>query len=315
MRPGASTGGGDCWKRDGRPGRAAQWPAALFAGAFLAVAPPMAAWGQAPPPVPRDLGGGAPAIVSPVPRVTPPPQPEVVPPAALPVQPAPVIPEGPPVRIDEVRVEGVTVYDPASLQPALRRSRRRYGAALAARRGRRSAADPLPGRRLHPDRWCAARSKPCAAAPSSCCARSRAISAKSSSTATSARPGTLAYDYPPAPDRDPAGAQRRSRTLSAAGPGHPRRYRRARSCAAPRTSPARSRWWRSSRASRSAPIPVRQPRLARGGPERNAAERRRPTRSPVSASSSRRSFSTPSTASRFTARSTARPFSAARGCV
>jgi hemolysin activation/secretion protein len=89
--------------------------AALLVSALLAIAP-IAAWGQAPPPIPRDLGGGAPAIVSPVPRVTPPPTPEVVPPAAPPAQPAPVIPEGPPVRIDAVRVEGVTVYDPASLQ-------------------------------------------------------------------------------------------------------------------------------------------------------------------------------------------------------
>ncbi len=97
--------------------RAMRRVAALVAGALLAAAPTIAAWGQVPPQTVRDLGGGAPAIVSPVPRVTPPVQPEIVPPPAAQAPAAPVIPEGPPVRIDDVRVEGVTVYDPATLQP------------------------------------------------------------------------------------------------------------------------------------------------------------------------------------------------------
>src|SRR5207245_2091542 len=58
----------------------------------------------------------APLIAPPVPRVLPPAQPEIVPlPAAAPIEAAPP-PEGPPVRVDQVRIEGVTVYDELSLR-------------------------------------------------------------------------------------------------------------------------------------------------------------------------------------------------------
>jgi hemolysin activation/secretion protein len=83
-------------------------------GAAVLVRP---AGAQAPSPPPREFGGAPPGVVSPVPGVTPPARPEIAPPAAPPTLPAPIVPEGPPVRIDSVRVEGVTVYDPASLQP------------------------------------------------------------------------------------------------------------------------------------------------------------------------------------------------------
>jgi hemolysin activation/secretion protein len=69
-----------------------------------------AAYGQA-----VDL---APLISPPLPGVLPAPQPEVVPPPAVPEAPsAAPIPEGPPVRIDAVRVEGVSAYELASIAP------------------------------------------------------------------------------------------------------------------------------------------------------------------------------------------------------
>ncbi|HXO00859.1 MAG TPA: ShlB/FhaC/HecB family hemolysin secretion/activation protein [Stellaceae bacterium] len=59
----------------------------------------------------------APFVTPPVQKVTPPPTPEVLAPV-LPATPPPEeIPSGPPVRVDDVRVEGVTVYDPATLRP------------------------------------------------------------------------------------------------------------------------------------------------------------------------------------------------------
>jgi hemolysin activation/secretion protein len=59
-----------------------------------------------------------PLISPPLPGVVPPPQPEVAPPAAIPpAPPAAPLPEGPPVRIDAVRVEGVTVYPPEVIAP------------------------------------------------------------------------------------------------------------------------------------------------------------------------------------------------------
>jgi hemolysin activation/secretion protein len=59
-----------------------------------------------------------PLISPPLPGVVPPPQPEVAPPVAIP-PPPPVapLPEGPPVRVDSVRVEGVTVYPPEAIAP------------------------------------------------------------------------------------------------------------------------------------------------------------------------------------------------------
>jgi hemolysin activation/secretion protein len=69
---------------------------------------------QAPGPPPA--GSIAPLIAPPVQRVLPPEQPEIAP------QPAPALeapeppPVGPPVRVDRVRIEGVTVYDDATLR-------------------------------------------------------------------------------------------------------------------------------------------------------------------------------------------------------
>ena len=58
----------------------------------------------------------APLITPPIPRVLPPAQPEIVPPPAAPAEATPPPPAGPPVRVDQVRIEGVTVYDEASLR-------------------------------------------------------------------------------------------------------------------------------------------------------------------------------------------------------
>ena len=59
-----------------------------------------------------------PLISPPLPGVVPPPQPEIVPPAVIPpAPPAAPLPEGPPVRVDAVRVEGVTVYPPEAIAP------------------------------------------------------------------------------------------------------------------------------------------------------------------------------------------------------
>jgi len=59
-----------------------------------------------------------PLISPPLPGVVPPPQPEVVPrPGVPPAPPAAPLPQGPPVRVDAVRVEGVTVYKPESIAP------------------------------------------------------------------------------------------------------------------------------------------------------------------------------------------------------
>src|SRR5215470_4347094 len=59
-----------------------------------------------------------PLISPPLPGVVPPPQPKVVPPLAIPPRPpAAPVPQGPPMRIDAVRVEGVTVYPPEAVAP------------------------------------------------------------------------------------------------------------------------------------------------------------------------------------------------------
>jgi len=59
-----------------------------------------------------------PLISPPLPGVVPPPQPEVAPPLAIPpAPPVAPLPEGPPVRVDAVRVEGVTVYPPEAIAP------------------------------------------------------------------------------------------------------------------------------------------------------------------------------------------------------
>jgi hemolysin activation/secretion protein len=75
----------------------------------LASAPAGAAFAQA-----IDI---APLVTPPAPKVVPTPTPEVLRPLPPPSAPREAIPPGPPVRIDDVRIEGVTVYDPATLRP------------------------------------------------------------------------------------------------------------------------------------------------------------------------------------------------------
>ena len=70
---------------------------------------------QAPPAPPR-LPAVIPPLTSPIPGVLPPEQPEIVPPSPPPTEAAPPPPAGPPVRVDEIRVEGVTVYNEAELR-------------------------------------------------------------------------------------------------------------------------------------------------------------------------------------------------------
>jgi hemolysin activation/secretion protein len=59
-----------------------------------------------------------PLVSPPLPGVLPAPQPEIAPPAGVPQGPPPIpVPQGPPVRIDAVRVEGVTVYPADTVAP------------------------------------------------------------------------------------------------------------------------------------------------------------------------------------------------------
>src|ERR1051325_2068030 len=60
--------------------------------------------------------GVAPLLTPPVQRVVPPPTPEVLPPEAPSVEPAEAVPPGRPVRIDDIRIEGVTVCVQAGLR-------------------------------------------------------------------------------------------------------------------------------------------------------------------------------------------------------
>ena len=82
----------------------------VSAGLAVLVAGAMSAHAQTPP-----SAAVAPLQVPPTQRVIPPEQPQVLPPAAAPEAPPPA-PEGGPVRVDAVRLEGVTVYDEAALQ-------------------------------------------------------------------------------------------------------------------------------------------------------------------------------------------------------
>jgi hemolysin activation/secretion protein len=83
--------------------------AGALAALALLLAPLRAGFGQA-----IDI---APFVTPPIQKVAPQPTPEVLPPV-LPATPPPEeIPTGPPVHIDDVRVEGVTVYDPTTLKP------------------------------------------------------------------------------------------------------------------------------------------------------------------------------------------------------
>jgi hemolysin activation/secretion protein len=59
----------------------------------------------------------APLVTPPLPGVLPAPQPKIVPPAVLPPPPAAAVPQGAPIRIDAVKLEGVSVYSSAALAP------------------------------------------------------------------------------------------------------------------------------------------------------------------------------------------------------
>lgn len=85
----------------------------LFVAVAL-IAAPRLAFPQAAPPPTLPPGVLAP-LTPPTQRVLPPEQPEIVPPAAPPA-PAGPPPSGAPVRVDRITIEGVTVYDPTSLQ-------------------------------------------------------------------------------------------------------------------------------------------------------------------------------------------------------
>jgi hemolysin activation/secretion protein len=89
----------------------------LLAAAFAPLGAAVAQTGGPPTVTPPVTPGSlAPLITPPVPRVLPQGQPEIIPPSAPAVEaPAPT-PEGGPVRVDQVRVEGVTVYDEATLR-------------------------------------------------------------------------------------------------------------------------------------------------------------------------------------------------------
>jgi hemolysin activation/secretion protein len=80
---------------------------------------PISAFSQAVPPGAGAVGAAvAPLVTPPTQRVLPPEQPEVLPPTPKPPQAPPEPPTGGPVRVDEIRVEGVTVYDKAALGTA-----------------------------------------------------------------------------------------------------------------------------------------------------------------------------------------------------
>ncbi len=59
----------------------------------------------------------APLVTPPLPKVQPAPTPEVLAPVVPPAPQLEAVPPGPAVRVDDVRIEGVTVYDPATLRP------------------------------------------------------------------------------------------------------------------------------------------------------------------------------------------------------
>ena len=88
----------------------------LLGAVFLLILSGMGVDVRAQAPGPPPAGSVAPLIAPPVQRVLPPEQPEIAP------QPAPTVevpeppPVGPPVRVDRVRIEGVTVYDDATLR-------------------------------------------------------------------------------------------------------------------------------------------------------------------------------------------------------
>lgn len=85
----------------------------VYGQAPPAPTPPGSVVRPVPEPIPRV---DAPLIIPPTERVLPAPQPQIAPPVVPPVEePAPP-PAGPPVRVDRVRIEGVTVYDEASLR-------------------------------------------------------------------------------------------------------------------------------------------------------------------------------------------------------
>lgn len=88
----------------------------LAAALSLTLGLPGTPVGEAHAQAPGAPAAVAPVITSPVPRILPAEQPEIVPPATMPAEAAPPPPSGPPARVDQVRIEGVTVYDEESLR-------------------------------------------------------------------------------------------------------------------------------------------------------------------------------------------------------
>ena len=97
--------------------RGLRFAAGLLVATVLAGAGADIARAQAPPPLtPPPIPPGALApLTPPAQRVLPREQPEIVPPAPPP-GPAGPPPSGPPVRVDRIRIEGVTIYDTAGLE-------------------------------------------------------------------------------------------------------------------------------------------------------------------------------------------------------
>ena len=206
---------------------------------------------QAPPTpgtAPR-LPGVIPPLTSPIPGVLPPEQPEIVPPSRPPAEAAPPPPAGPPVRVDEIRVDGVTVYNEAELRslysdaigPAVPRARldeivqdlqRRYredGYILTVVRGE---FQRVGGRVVFVI---------------------RAIEGYIGSVKLDGDigpAGTLVYGLSAKPDDKAARQQRRSRALSAPRRRHTRGHGSRRAAAPGRARQALSSWSRRSRASR-----------------------------------------------------------------
>src|ERR1700732_3474152 len=94
--------------------RGLRFAAGLLVATVLAGAGADIARAQAPPPLtPPPIPPGVLApLTPPAQRVLPREQPEIVPPAPPP-GPAGPPPSGPPVRVDRIRIEGVTIYDTA----------------------------------------------------------------------------------------------------------------------------------------------------------------------------------------------------------
>jgi len=101
------------------PRRSLIWGLPFAAGMLIATVLaggwPDAARAQAPPSPPPIPPGVLAPLTPPAQRVLPQEQPEIVPPAPPPGPVGPP-PSGEPVRVDRIRIEGVTIYDTAGLQ-------------------------------------------------------------------------------------------------------------------------------------------------------------------------------------------------------